>query len=90
MKVVKIDAFLASEPVLKHIPNKELRRLANCEDGKFYIENQQADNLRLELCRLQKFFSKTEKKKSHLEMEIKEFLFIQINLVHYLNGKMLF
>lgn len=53
----KIDAFIASVPILKNIPEKNDRRLSNSNDGYFHLGNNNSEELRLELCRKQKFFS---------------------------------
>lgn len=58
----KIDAFIASEPILRNIPEKNERRLFNSNDGHFYFGNNDSEELRLELCRKQKLFSAFSKK----------------------------
>lgn len=58
--IQKINIFLASKPVLKNFPDSDSRRLSNSEDGFFHLEGKEAEELRLELCRKQKFFSSTE------------------------------
>lgn len=60
--IEKIDAFIASKPVIENIPDKNKRRLSNSDDGCFYITQKNAETLRLELCKQQKFFSATSKK----------------------------
>lgn len=60
--IKKIDAFLASKPVIKSVPDSEARRLSNHTDGLFYIENKDPESLRLELCRQQKYFSESGRK----------------------------
>lgn len=61
-KIKKFEVFIASEPLLKNMPSKEERRLSNSGDGYFHIDQDNADELRLELCRKQKFFSAYAKK----------------------------
>ena len=61
-KIKKFEVFIASEPLLKNMPSKEDRRLSNSGDGYFHIDQDNADELRLELCRKQKFFSAYAKK----------------------------
>lgn len=58
--IQKINVFLASKPVMKNFPDSNSRKLYNSKDGFFHLEGQQAENLRLDLCRKQKFFSSTE------------------------------
>ncbi|MDN0766517.1 HNH endonuclease [Escherichia coli] len=66
-KIKKLDAFIASEPLLKNMPSKDERRLSNSDDGYFHINQVNAEKLRLELCRKQKFFSAYAKKEKPIE-----------------------
>jgi 5-methylcytosine-specific restriction enzyme A len=58
----KIDVFLASKPVINNFPDREFRRISNDGNGFFDIGGRQPEELRLELCRQQKYFSENGRK----------------------------
>ncbi|MRT40084.1 HNH endonuclease [Enterobacteriaceae bacterium RIT702] len=59
--IKKVFAFLASEPVRKHLPSPIDRILYYGEDQFFYLDKDDSETLRLKLCKQQKYFDSTSR-----------------------------
>lgn len=69
--VKHIIPYIASAPLRKNIPEIGSRRL--CESAYFNIDSEPAQHLRNELCKLQCYFSNTERQETPSGIEQSEY-----------------